>query len=86
MNPERKAFYKLAWHLGASQSDLANLHAEDVDSSNCVISFFRMKTRWRGQQPPQLRFGAEVEEILDALPKSGPLFPCCAQLRLLFSG
>jgi hypothetical protein len=22
-NPERKAFYKLAWHLGASQSDLA---------------------------------------------------------------
>jgi hypothetical protein len=31
-NPERKAFYKLAWHLGASQSDLANLNAEDVDS------------------------------------------------------
>ncbi len=24
-NPERKAFYQLAWHLGASQSDLANL-------------------------------------------------------------
>jgi hypothetical protein len=22
LNPERKAFYKLAWHLGASQSDL----------------------------------------------------------------
>jgi len=30
-NPERKAFYKLAWHLGASQSDLAGLNAEDVD-------------------------------------------------------
>jgi hypothetical protein len=30
-NPERKAFYKLAWHLGASQSDLAGLKAEDVD-------------------------------------------------------
>jgi hypothetical protein len=25
--PERKAFYQLAWHLGASQSDLANLLA-----------------------------------------------------------
>ena len=25
LNPERKAFYKLAWHLGASQSDLAFL-------------------------------------------------------------
>ncbi len=30
-NPERKAFYQLAWHLGASQSDLAHLQAEDVD-------------------------------------------------------
>lgn len=30
-NPERKAFYQLAWHVGASQTDLANLHAEDVD-------------------------------------------------------
>ncbi len=30
-NSERKAFYELAWHLGASQSDVANLHAEDVD-------------------------------------------------------
>ena len=30
-NPERKAFYKLAWHLGASQSDLAFLEAENVD-------------------------------------------------------
>lgn len=24
-NPERTAFYQLAWHLGASQSDLAHL-------------------------------------------------------------
>lgn len=30
-NPERKAFYQLAWHLGASQSNLAHLQAEDVD-------------------------------------------------------
>ena len=28
-NPERKAFYRLAWHLGTSQSDLASLRAED---------------------------------------------------------
>jgi Nucleotidyl transferase AbiEii toxin, Type IV TA system len=33
-NPERKAFYKMAWHLGASQSDLASLKAEDVDWDN----------------------------------------------------
>lgn len=74
-NPERKAFYQLAWHLGASQSDLANLQAEDVDWPNRVISFFRQKVRWRGGQPPQIRFGDEVAEILQALPKSGPLFP-----------
>src|SRR5438094_5571288 len=74
-NPEFKAFYQLAWHLGASQSDLAHLQAEDVDWPTRVISFFRMKTRWRGQQPPQIRFGKEVEQILSSLPKTGPLFP-----------
>jgi len=80
-NPERKAFYQLAWHLGASQSDLANLQAEDVDWPETIISFFRMKTRWRNQQPPQIRFGREVEEILATLPKHGPLFPYLATVR-----
>jgi integrase len=80
-NPERKAFYQLAWHLGASQSDLANLHAEDVDWSTQIISFFRMKTRWRGQQPPQIRFGNDVEEVLAMLPKTGPLFPYLRSVR-----
>lgn len=74
-NPERKAFYQLTWHLGASQSDLAHLQAEDVDWAARIICFVRMKTRWRSQQPPQIRFGKEVEQILAALPKSGPLFP-----------
>ena len=75
-NPERKAFYQLAWHVGASQSDLAHLQAEDVDWAAKIICFVRMKTRWRnGQQPPQIRFGGEVEAILAALPKTGALFP-----------
>src|SRR5260370_19925813 len=38
-NPERKAFYQLAWHLGASQSDLAHLQAEDVDWQARIIWF-----------------------------------------------
>ena len=80
-NPERKAFYQLAWYLGASQSDLAHLQAEDVDWPNRVISFFRMKTRWRSLQPPQIRFGREVEAILSTLPKIGPLFPSLANVR-----
>jgi hypothetical protein len=37
-NPERKAFYQLAWHVGASQSDLAHLQAEDVDWQTRIIS------------------------------------------------
>ena len=80
-NPERKAFYQLAWHLGASQSDLAHLQAEDVDWSSRIVCFFRMKTRWREQQPPQIRFGIEVEEILATLPKVGPLFPYLQTVR-----
>jgi integrase len=80
-NPERKAFYQMAWHLGASQSDLANLQAEDVDWQTRIISFVRMKNRWRNQTPPQIRFGFEVETILATLPKTGPLFPYLATAR-----
>ncbi len=80
-NPERKAFYQLAWHLGASQSDLAHLQAEDVDWPARVICFVRMKTAWRNQQPPQIRFGAEVEAVLATLPEAGPLFPHLRTVR-----
>jgi integrase len=80
-NPELKAFYQMAWHLGASQSDLANLQAEDVDWQARIICFVRMKTRWRRQQPPQIRFGREVEEVLATLPKIGPLFPKLAVVK-----
>jgi integrase len=80
-NRERKAFYQLAWHVGASQSDLAHLQAEDVDWQARIICFVRMKTRWRNQEPPQIRFGKEVEEILLSLPKTGPLFPYLATVR-----
>jgi integrase len=80
-NPERKAFYELAWHLGASQSDLAHLQAEDVNWQDRIICFVRIKTRHRGQKPPQIRFGAEVEKILAKLPKAGRLFPYLQRVR-----
>jgi integrase len=80
-NPERRAFYQLAWHLGASQSDLANLQAEDVNWPARVICFVRMKTRARNLIPPQIRFGKEVEDILATLPRSGPLFPYLRTVR-----
>src|ERR1051325_7327366 len=41
MNPERRAFYQLAWHIGASQSDIAWLEGENVDWESQVISYER---------------------------------------------
>jgi integrase len=76
-NPERKAFYQLAWHLGASQSDLAFLNAEDIDFENRAISFARKKTG----SIALLRFGDGVAEILSSLPSSGPLFPYLRRVR-----
>ena len=76
-NPERKAFYKLAWHLGASQSDLAYLEAENVDWDNHVISYKRMKTN----TVAIMRFDEDMAEILRDLPGSGPLFPYLRTVR-----
>ncbi len=76
-NPERKAFYKLAWYLGASQSDLAFLQAEDVDWSNNVISYRRMKTG----TVAIMRLDADMAEILRDLPGNGPLFPYLRTVR-----
>jgi hypothetical protein len=42
---ERRAYYQLWWHLGSSQSDIANFHAEDVDWRDHVISIARSKTK-----------------------------------------
>jgi integrase len=76
-NPERKAFYKLAWYLGASQSDLAFLQAEDVDWNNNVISYRRMKTG----TVAIMRLDADMAEILRDLPGNGPLFPYLRTVR-----
>jgi len=76
-NPERKAFYKLAWHLGASQSDLAFLEAENIDWDNHVVSYKRMKTG----SVAIMRMDHEMEEILRDLPGNGPLFPYLRTVR-----
>ncbi len=76
-NPERRAFYKLAWHLGASQSDLAFLEAENVDWENHVISYKRMKTG----TVAIMRFDEDMAQILRDLPGEGPLFPYLRTVR-----
>ena len=76
-NPERRGFYQLAWHMGAAQTDLAMLKAEDVDWEQRIISFFRRKTR----SVARLHFGANMEAILRNLPDTGLMFPYLATVR-----
>lgn len=77
LNPERKAFYQLAWHLGAAQSDIAFLQAENIDWEENCISFARKKTG----SIAIMRFDATVAEIFQDLPASGPLFPYLRTVR-----
>ena len=77
-NQERRAFYALCWHLGGSQSDIAFLTNENIDRTNRTISYRRRKLLNREGKaitPPLIRYGSDVEAILDKLPQSGPLFP-----------
>jgi len=71
LNPERRAYYECCWHLGAAQSDVANLTAQDIDWQNKIVSFHRQKTGTASI----IRFGSDLEGVLRSLPQSGPLFP-----------
>ena len=75
-NAELKAFYELAWHVGAAQIDLAGLRADHIDWQHRIISFTRQKTG----SLAVLRFGDEVAALLRRLPTSGPLFPKWSQI------
>jgi len=83
-NSERRDFYELLWHTGASQTDAAYLLAEDVDWNSRTISYSRAKLRSRGGmgiKPALIRFGAEIEAILKRRPAVGPLFPYLRTVR-----
>jgi len=76
-NPERRNFYELCWHLGGSQSDIANLKAEDVDWPNQTIAYARRKTG----SLAMIHFGETIEAVLRRLPVAGPLFPYLQSVR-----
>jgi len=76
-NAERKAFYQLAWHLGASQTDIALLTAEDVNWKESAVIFSRKKTGTRVIQ----FFDEECAAVLRTLPAQGPLFPYLRSVR-----
>jgi integrase len=76
-NAERRAFYECCWLLGAAQSDVASLTAEDVDWQTKAVSFRRRKTG----TVSIIRFGRELEAVLRTLPQTGPLFPKLKPMR-----
>lgn len=76
-NPERRKFYELCWHLGASQGDIASLTAEDVDWENRTLSYFRRKTN----VPAIIHLGASALNVLKDLPGEGLLFPYLNRVR-----
>jgi integrase len=71
MNPERRLYYDMLWETGTSQSDAATLHAENIDWTNRLLHYRRMKTGTSAC----LAIGPRLEGILRALPAKGPLFP-----------
>jgi hypothetical protein len=81
-NPENRSFYELCWHLGGSQTDVANLDAENIDWNDRVISYARRKTGSRAF----IHFGPAVETVLRSLPAQGLLFPRLALLKEKYRG
>ena len=77
VNPERKTFYKLCWHLGASQGDIADLKGEDVNWADGTVSFMRKKTK----VPVIVHLGGEALNLFTDLASEGPLFPYISRVR-----
>lgn len=75
-DPEARAYFELLWHVGASQMDMANLTAENVDWPKRTISYARRKNG----KVAVMRFGDEIAGILKQLPTSGSLFPKWSQM------
>lgn len=70
-NCERRHFYELLWHTGASQSDAACLLAENIHWDSRVLAYERQKTG----EAARLRIGEQLGDLLRQLPAQGPLFP-----------
>lgn len=76
-NPATRAYYKLLWHLGGAQTDVATLTAEDINWKDRTLSYRRDKTGTTSL----ISFGDEAAAILKKLPSSGELFPALARIH-----
>ena len=65
LNTERREFYELLGHTGASQTDAACLMAEDVDWNQRTISYCDGSSREPGAPAPALPHGNTKIERLE---------------------
>jgi len=75
---ERRSFNEVLWQTGGSQTDIANLTAEQIDWEEGSIRFKRIKMGKRKAGFVTLTMGPTLEAILEELPQTGLLFPTLA--------
>ena len=83
-NRERRDFYRLCWHLGGSQTDVAMLEGEDIDWTEWTVCYNRKKLASLDEtdvKPPLIKFGKQCAAVLKSLPQTGPLFPYLRTVR-----
>jgi len=75
VDDEWRLYFQLLWFVGASQTDAANLTDKNVNWQARILRYDRQKLNGRSLPPACLSIGKGLEEILQQLPKKGPLFP-----------
>jgi integrase len=70
-------YLQLLWHIGASQTDAANLTSANINWEHKVLSYERRKLAGRELELPaaQLGIGKALEELLRQMTREGQLFP-----------
>jgi len=75
-NEERKLYYEMLWETGGAQTDIACLHADQIDLENETIRFCRRKLAGKESCGESLlRIGPFLKKLLLQLPTEGYLFP-----------
>ncbi len=76
-NQEKRDYYEYLWHTGASQSDAAEMTGDKIDWRNGLLIYQRKKLANRGGFC-SLQIGSKFRQLLERLPRTGPLFPTLA--------
>jgi integrase len=74
-----QVYYELIWCTGGAQSDIANLHTDNIKTQSRLLHFPRQKIKKKKLPDATLVIGASLQAILNKVPKEGWLFP---RLRL----